>query len=383
MKYFTLVWAGLWRKRVRTMLTLLCVAVAFLLFGLLNSVTSSLDAIVESMSDARLRTMSRLNLLEPLPLAYLPRISAIPGVEAVGHLTIFFGYYQDPADGINSVALDVDHFLDAYPEFVVPPDQRAAMRETRTGALIGEDLAAEHGWNIGDRIPISSRRWAQRDGSQDWAFDVVGIVTSSKVGAPVDQLWINFDYFDEARAEGNGFVNMFIEAIDDPEHAADISAAIDGLFANSANETDTMTDKDFIRAQIDQIGDIGFFVNAIVGAVLFTLLFLTGNTMMQSVRERIPELAILMTYGFTDVSVIALVWAEALVLCGVSAGIGLGLAKAVFPGIFASIGAPALPMPMSVVAAGFALAALFALVSSVSPAWRIRRISLVDALAGR
>jgi putative ABC transport system permease protein len=383
MKYLNLIWAALWRKRVRTTLTFLSIAVAFLLFGVLHSVTASLGAVVDAMSDSRLRTMSRFSIVEPLPLAYMHQIESVPGVRAVSHYTIFFGYYQEPSNGIGVGAIDVDRFIENYPELFVPKEQEA-MRTTRNGALVGADLASEQGWSIGDRIPVTSRRWAQQDGSMDWAFDIVGIVQPTEDNAyPANEMWINYDYFDEARVSGNGTVNMYFEVIDDPAHADGIIAAVDDLFANSASETETMTEKEFVRAQINQIGDIDFFVNAIIGAVLFTLLFVTGNTMMQSIRERIPELAVLKTYGFTDLAIVVLVAVEALVLCGAAAAVGLGVASAVFPGLFASIGAPALPMPLSVIVTGLGIALLLAIVSSASPAWRIRRLSLVDALAGR
>lgn len=384
MKYFALIWAGLWRKRMRTVLTLLSVSIAFLLFGVLDSVTSSLGAAIDSLSDTRLRTMSRVNILEPMPISYVSRIRSVPGVETVSHYTIFYGYYRDPGDGIGVGALDVDSFLDAFPELLVGDGAREAMRATRDGALVGEDLAEEHDWQIGDRVPVTSRRWAQQDGSYDWSFEIVGLVSRGEDSRiPMNEMYINYDYFDEARTTGNGTVNMYFSTLASAEISGRVAQAIDDLFANSTNETETQTEKDFVRAQINQIGDIDFFVNAIIGAVLFTLLFLTGNTMMQSVRERIPELAVLKTYGFGDWAIIALVCAEAMLLCGVAAAIGLGGAAAIFPGIFASIGAPAFAMPLSVLVTGLGIAVLLALISSASPAWRIRRLQLVDALAGR
>jgi putative ABC transport system permease protein len=200
---------------------------------------------------------------------------------------------------------------------------------------------------------------------------------------PANEIWVNYDYFDEARTSGNGTVNLIFEQIDDPARAARIGEDVDRLFLNSSNETQTQSEQEWIRAQINQIGDIEFFVNAIIGAVLFTLLFLTSNTMMQSVRERVPELAVLKTYGFSDAAVIALVCAEALILCVVAAGLGLAVASAIFPKVFAMMNAPALPMPWSIVAFGLGLAVLLALVSAATPAWRVRRLNLVDALAGR
>lgn len=383
MKLLPLIWAGLWRKRTRTVLTLFSVAVAFVLFGSLHSVTASLDDVIQRIGDKRLRTASRVNLLEPIPLAYLPQIESVRGVEKVAYYSIVFGYYQEPSNSIGVGAISTQRFFDAFQELVLPEDQRQAMLHTRTGALVGKDLAAKYGWKIGDRVPIRSARDTRKDGASEWTFDIVGIFDIDDEAADAQEFWINYDYFDEERAAQNGTVNFYFELIGDPSRAAEISSTIDALFASSTNPTQTQSEKEWVRAQIDQIGDIEFFVNAIIGAVLFALLFLTGNTMMQSVRERIPELAVLKTYGYGDALVISLVCAESLLLCGIAALAGLGVAALIFPSLFATIGAPHLPMPYSVAAAGLGVAAVLALVSAATPAWRVRRLKIVDALSGR
>jgi putative ABC transport system permease protein len=382
-KLLPLVWAGLWRKRTRTVLTLFSVAVAFVLFGSLHSVTGSLDDVIEKIGDKRLRTVSRVNLLEPIPLAYLPQIESVKGVEKVAYYSIVFGYYQEPSNSVGVGAISTQRFFAEFPELVLPEEQREAMLHTRTGALVGKDLAKKYGWKIGDRVPIRSARDVRKDGASEWTFDIVGIYGFKDDASTANELWINYDYFDEARASGNGTVNFYFEVIGDPSQAARISSSIDALFANSTSPTQTQSEKEWVRAQIDQVGDIKFFVNAIIGAVLFTLLFLTGNTMMQSVRERVPELAVLKTYGYGDALVISLVCAEALILCGTAAVLGLGVAALIFPSLFASIGAPPLPMPYAVAGAGLGVAAVLALVSAATPAWRVRRLRIVDALSGR
>ena len=383
MRYFPLVWAGLWRKPARTILTLLSVAAAFLLFGILHGVTATFDDIIAQIGDERLRTMSRVNLLESLPLAHLPQIEAVPGVTKVAYYSIFFGYYREPDNGIDIGAISAERFFAAFPEVIVPEQQRAAMLRTRTGALVGKDLAEEHGWKVGDRVPLRSRRDTRKDGLEDWTFEIVGLYEFEDDVFPAEEFWINYEYFDEARTFGNGTVNFYFEVIDDPNRAAAVSEAIDALFVNSSDQTQTMSEKEWVRTQINQIGDIQFFVNAIIGAVLFTLLFLTGNTMMQSIRERIPELAVLKTYGFSDRTLVALVCAEALILCGTAAVAGLALASLVLPSIFAALGAPALPTPLSIILTGFAAAVLVAIISAATPVWRVRRLNVVDALAGR
>ena len=365
------------------MLTLLSVMTAFVLFGILHSVTATFDNFVTQSGDKRLRTMSRINMLEPIPLAYLQQIEAVPGVETVAYYSIFFGYYQEPDNGVGVGAISVERFFDAFPEVVLPEEQRQAMLRTRTGAVIGRDLAAEHGWSIGDRVPLRSPRDRRRDGLEDWTFDIVGIFEFEEETTPANEFWINYDYFDEARTFGNGTLNFFFPIVADESRAPQVAEAIDALFENSPNPTETRSEREFIRAQIDQIGDIEFFINSIIGAVLFALLFLTANTMSQSIRERIPELAVLKTYGYSDGMLVAIVCAEALILCGVAAFAGLALAAIVFPAIFAAIGAPNLPTPPAVLVMGAGLAVLLAVASAAPPVWRVRKLNVVDALAGR
>ncbi len=178
-------------------------------------------------------------------------------------------------------------------------------------------------------------------------------------------------------------MTLYFVKIHDPNRSAEIAERIDALFANSTSETQSQSEKDWLRAQIASIGDIGFFVNAIIAAVMFALLFVTGNTMMQSVRERIPELAVLKTYGFSNASVVSLVLAESILLCSVAAVIGIGIAAVISPPIYRELGAGGLNLPLPVVAAGLGLAAAFAIASASLPALRVQRLSIVDALAGR
>jgi putative ABC transport system permease protein len=383
MKYLPLVWAGLWRKRARTILTLLCIVVAFALFGLLHGFTAAIGDIIDAMSDTRLRIMSRVNITQPLPLAHAQRIATVPGVEGISYYNFFAGYYQDTRNGVQVGAIDVETFNAIYPDIQLLPQHVEAMKRTRNGALVGEDLAKERGWKIGDRIPLGSAVWQRKDGAESWDFEIVGSYRSPTGRVPTNELWINYAYFDEARSAANSTVTLYFVKIANADGAAEIAERIDALFANSMFETQTQSEKDWLRAQIAQIGDIGFFVNSIIAAVMFALLFVTGNTMMQSVRERVPELAVLKTYGFSNTAVVSLVIAESLLLCSVAATIGIGIAALLSPPIFREFGAGGLNLPLSVVAMGLGLAAAFAVVSALLPALRAQRLSIVDALAGR
>jgi putative ABC transport system permease protein len=384
MKFLPLVWSGLMRKRVRTLLTMVSVTIAFWLYGTLDGITAAFDdALVAMTSAARLRTQSRVNVRLGLPYAHRALIESVPGVRDVGAITFVGGYYRDSVDYIEVAALDIAR-VDTMGNFAVDAAQVEAMQRTRTGAIIGPELARIYGWKIGDRVTVRSPVWARVDGSNDWTFDIVGIYGIPEGAFPADEgFWVNYSYFDEERTFGRGTVTYYTLRVSDADRSASIAAEIDALFANSAFETLTQNERDFFGGQIERIGNIGFIVNSIIGAVLFALLFVTGNTMMQSIRERVPELAVLKTYGFGNTSITLLVFAEAALLCVTSAAVGLGIAALLFPTMFEAMGVAPIPIEKSTLVGGVVLAALLAMFSSCLPTWRAHRSSIVDALAGR
>src|ERR1700733_5434868 len=299
MKYLPLIWAALFRSRLRTLLTFLSVMVAFLLFGALHGVIGGLDVLINSMSDTRLRVLNRIGYTHWMPIAMRDQIARIPGVTAVAANGYFGGYYQDPKNQLGGSAMDMAALFEIYPELVLPADERAAMLHTRTGALIGADLASRYGWKVGDHITVDTPIWGHPDGSHSWGFDIVGIFHDSQGDRPANELWMNYDYF----SAGGGMkdqASMFIIGIKDAASATRISRQIDAFFRNSAAPTLTQTEKEMAQSNIRRAGNIRFIVNAIIGAVLFTLLLLTANTMMQSVRVRTRELAVLKTFGYSN-----------------------------------------------------------------------------------
>jgi putative ABC transport system permease protein len=383
MKYFSLVWAGLWRKRARTIFTMLSIIVAFLLFGMLQGINQGINTVVSNLDIDRLYVSAKTNMTDGMPIAHLNRIKSVPGVRAVSHWTYFGGFYQKAQDPLPAFATDVDELFAVYKEMKIKPEYLDAMRRTRTGALISESLAQKRGWKIGDRIPVGTSIWTTKDGRSTWDFDIVGTFDASAYGGGFPAFYLNYSYFEEASLFGKGIIHYFIVGIKDPHQASSVSRAIDALFANSTNETQTQTESGLMLTQLKQVGDINFIANAIVGAVLFTLLFLTANTMMQSVRERTSELAVLKTLGFSDAKVLALVLTEALLLCIFAAGVGLLLSSLVFHTAALRAMFGKFSMPNIVVAMGIAMALLLALVSGLPPAWRARQLNIVDALAGR
>ena len=386
-KYLPLIWAGLWRRPARTVLTSLSVATAFLLYGALNGTMVSFDTWIGQITGnvEVLYTASRINMRSGLPIGILPILERIDGVIAVDIQQEFDSYYQNPKNGVGVVVIDAGRRVGRPNPFVkVSEGSLEAMQRLRTGAIVGDGLMAKYGWKVGDRVPVTSGM-TRKDGSNVWVFDIVGTSSSSRAGNVADQIWINYDYFDETRAFGNGTVRGIVSVIADPTQATRIASEIDRRFANSPHETLTRSLGDMIRAELDQITNIRLIIDLILSAVLFTLLFVTGNTMMQSVVERIPELGVLKAYGYSDAMIAALILAESAVLCVISAGIGIALAAVVlFPLISAAfrIG-ETLPMDSSVVLIGIALALGLACVSALPPVWRVRRLNVVDALAGR
>jgi putative ABC transport system permease protein len=381
-KYLVLVWAGLWRRKARTILTMLSIVVAFLLFGLLQGINQGMNAVFQRLNVDRLYSQSRISMSDGLPISYLERIRSVPGVRAVTHWSYFGGFYQNAQNPLPVFAIDASMQFVVYPKIKIPEEQIAAMRRTRTGAIIGAEIAAKYGWKIGDRVPLRTSIWTKKDGSDTYPVDIVGIMDVSAYSAgSFPAFYINYDYLDEARAFGNGSVLYYIVSVEDPRRGREIAAAIDALFANSGDETTTQTEQVFAQSQIKQVGDINLIANSIVGAALFTLLFLTGNTMMQSVRERIPELAVLKTLGYSDSKVLTLILLEAILLCVVAAVIGLGLARLAFSFMGSLFGA--LSPPVLVTETGLGIAILLAAISGLPPAWRTTRINITDALAGR
>jgi putative ABC transport system permease protein len=384
-KYFFIVWGALRRRPARTFLTVLSVTTAFFLFGVLQGINVGLDTILKRLNVAHLEVTSRISLNESMPVSHVARIVQIPGVANATPLWAVVGNYQRPNNTMIALAVDVGALTRIYKELEVPPEQLAAMLRTRSGAIVGKALARKHGWKIGDRIPIHSYNTFHKDGSADWVFDIVGFYDLD-LSDWATRMWVNYDYVNEGRTSGKDTTMQILVGIKDAKRSAQVSQAIDDTFASTPNQTVTQNEKDFVSGLLRQVGDISFLVNGVVGAVLFTLLFLTSNTMAQSVRERIPELAVLKTMGFSDAGVQWLVLVEALLLSILSAALGLALASLVLPVIAQTLesqGIGPMHVPPLVLGGGIGIAALLAFISGVLPARRARRLDIAAALAGR
>jgi putative ABC transport system permease protein len=388
MKYLHLVWASLFRRKTRTILTLVSIIAAFLLFGLLDAVRSSFNQAGQSANGAeRLQTGSKLSFIQPLPQSLEAQIAQVPGVKKVTFANWFGGAYQDPHNQVFSFAV-APNYLDLFSEVSVSDAELKAFAETRTGALVGEQLAQRFHWKVGDRIPLQSTIFPDRAGSKNWSFDIVGILHAKdrKTGGFFDQMFLlHWKYFDETTPYNRGQVGWYVTRVGDVNQADRVAKAIDALSANSDHETRTQTEQAATASWMKQFADIGLIVGSIMGAVFFTLLLLSGNTMMQAVRERTSELAVLKTIGFSNGSVLAMVLAESILLLVLGGVVGLGLASLIIPVVSGNSGGmlnlPSVGADSWVL--GLGLMGMIGLMVGALPALSAMRLNIVDALARR
>lgn len=382
MKWLPLIWSALGRKRARSVFTLLAITVAFLLFGMMSGISASFGQFLESIPANRIMVMPRFG--GRLPVAYVEQIARLDGVTHIVPSNIIFGYYQDQNNRIN-VSMTDERLVDVLPETKISADMFAALKRVQTGVIVSRDLADRFGWSVGGNVPIESDI-AKVDGTRVWTFSVVAIVPvvdSISGGFMIG----NHAYLDEGRADerNKGTAFDFRLLIDDPARAGDVSTAIETMFANSAMQVTASPERVVFEQGLQGFLDMKFFTWAVSAAALFMIVLLTGNVMAQSVRERIPEFAIMKTVGFTDRAIFALVLAEAAIPCLIGAGLGLILVQAT-PALSRLVvpGGDLTPIiTPTVVASALAAAMLVAAVSGVPAAWRVRRLNVVDALAGR
>jgi putative ABC transport system permease protein len=381
MKYLYLVWCNLKRKKMRAILTILSITVAFMLFGYLGAIRQGFSQGIEVAGLDRLIVRQKTSLINLLPEAYESRMEQIEGVVDAVHQTWFGGIYQKPTNFFAQMPVNPQEYLDMYPEFLLSEEEREAWFNTRSGAIAGRGIADRFDWKIGDRIPINATVWTRKGGERTWEFDLVGIYDGAEKGTDTSQFLFRYDFFHESRQFGEGMVGWYTVRIADPGRAAETAAAIDAEFANSPHETKTEPEGAFLQGFANQIGDIGFIMMSIIVAVFFTILLVAGNTMAYAVRERTNELAVLKAIGFTDRGVLGLVLGEAFVLTALGGASGLILAW-----LLVSAGDPtsgALPIffiPLKFQVFGIVLIGLMALLAGILPALQAQRLQIADAL---
>ncbi|MDH4314795.1 MAG: ABC transporter permease [Gammaproteobacteria bacterium] len=385
MKYFGLVWKNVWRKKARTLLTILSVFVAFLLFALLNAIGHAFKAGVDVAQAERLVVIDKISLINPLPISYRNKIASTPGVAAVTHQSWFGGYYQDPRNQFAQFPTEPYGYFEMYPEHVISKEQLDTWAKTRTGAVVGRELAEQFGWKIGDRIPIQATIWTKADGGRTWEFDLVGIFSTDDPRGTTAFMLMNYDYFEEARAFGKGTVGWYVLRINKGADPVAIANAVDNEFANSPNETETSTEAAFATSFAKQFGNIALIVQLILGAVFFTLLLVAGNTMAQSIRERISEIGVLKTLGFTDHTVLGIVLAESVLIMLIGGVLGLSIGWVLVQGLGQQMGAflPGIFLGPSALLIGLGCMIGAGVLAGAFPAIKGMRLTIVDALARR
>lgn len=376
MKFFPLILANLFRKKLRTALTIGSFAVALFLFGLLVVVHGAFNQGVSMAGADRLDVINKVAIIQPLPVSYREQILRIPGVKAVTHENWFGGVYQEEKNFFVQFAIDPENQRKVFPEFVISDDQWNAFLADREGAVVGANLAKRFGWKLGDRIPIKGTIFPGT-----WDFNIRAIYTGSRDNDDLNQFWFRYDYFDERRTIEKGLIGWYIVKLDSPDSAVGVGKAIDGMFANSPYETKTETEKALAAGFAKQFGNISFLILSIGGVVFFTLLLVTGNTMAIAVRERVGELAVLKAVGFTDRFVLFFVLGESVLIALVGGGIGIGISKLWSMGGDPTNGfLPFFLLPGSAIVLGIGVALAVGILAGILPATSAMRLRVVDAL---
>jgi putative ABC transport system permease protein len=312
------------RHKVRAGLTVLGLAVALVAFGVLSTVAGAWYAAADKAAPTRLVTRNGVSLAFPLPLNYRDRIRAVDGVRSVSHSTWFGGVYQNPKNFFAQFAIEPTSFLPLYPEFLLKDDELRAFLRDRKGAIIGRKLANTYGLKLGDSLPLRGTIFPG-----NWEFTVRAIYDGAKANTDTSQMLFHWQYLNEtikARAHGDsGQVGVFLVDIYDARRAAEVSRAIDRLFANSLAETLTETEKAFHLSFVAMAEALIVAIRLVSFVVIAVILAVMANTMAMAARERLAEYATLKTLGFGPGFVSALVFGESLVVAAAGGLAGVAL----------------------------------------------------------
>lgn len=382
MTFFQLIRKNLFRKKLRTFLTTIAIFVAFVIFGVLATFQNAINAGVDTAGADRLIVTNKINFTLPMPIAYVSRVRAVPGVKNVAHASWFGGYYQEPRNFLVAFAVDPEAYLDIYPEYILPPAQREAFLRDRGSLLVGKVVADTYKWKVGDRVPIKSNIWRRRNGSDTWDFTIAGIAMPREPRIDTNFVMFHYEYFKETRNFGGDTIGWMIVKTESAKENDGIIRTVDAMFANSPFETETKTEQAFNKAFMEQLGDLGFIITSVVGAAFVTILLIVGNTMMLTVRERTNEIAVLKTIGFTARRIFALVIGESMLLALIGGLLGIVAAWLLSMAMQQATGGMFGPMtftPGTVIFA-FVLMTLLGLLTGLLPALRAMNIDVVTAL---
>jgi putative ABC transport system permease protein len=378
MKYLPLLFANLFRKKIRLLLTIGSFAVALFLFAFLGVVRDAFSRGADVAGADRLVTINRTSIINTIPLSYRDKILRIPGVKCITHNNWFGGVYQEEKNFFPQFVIDPENQRQVFPEFTVPDDQWNTFLKDREGAVVGASTMRRFGWKIGDRIPIKTTLY----GGGTWEFNIDGVYHGARPMDDETQFWFQWDYFEERIPQSvKGQIGWYVLRMDNPDDSTRIAKAIDEEFLNSPNETKTETESAFAAGWVKQFGNIQFLIVTIGSVVFFTLLLVTGNTMAISIRERTSELAVLKAIGFTDRAILGFVLGESLVIALIGS-VGLLLAVIAVPVIGRAMAGllPALILSPGTLISGFIAAILVGFASAILPGLGAMRLRVVDAL---
>ena len=379
MKYSRLIFANLFRKKVRLLLTIGSFAVALFLFAFLSVVRDAFGRGADVAGADRLVIINRTSIINPIPLSYRDKILRIPGVKVITHDNWFGAIYQDEKNFFPQFVIDPENQRQVFPELIVSDDQWNAFLKDRQGAIVGAKTAERFNWKIGDRIPLRTTIW----GGGNWEFNIVGIYHGKRPQDDETQFWLQWDYFQEHVPDRiKGQVGWYTLRLDTPDDAVRVAKTIDDQFYNSPYETKTETESAFAAGWVKQFGNIRFLILSIGVVVFFTLLLVTGNTMAISVRERTSELAVFKAIGFSDRAVLFFVLSESILISLVGGLLGLLLAVVAVPVLARGLNGllPALILAPQVLVMGLLVALTVGVASGLLPGLSAMRLRIVNAL---
>lgn len=374
---------NLFRKKLRAILMLFSILIAFLIFGVLAGFERAFNAGEDVAAADRLMVVNKINFTQPLPIAYVNRVRAIGGVRQVTHFNWFGGYYQEPKNFLIVMAVEPETYLQVYQDQIdVAAEARQAFIRERTGVLVGEAMLKKWGWKVGDRVPIMSNIFTQKNGSRTWDFTIVGTIGARKPNIDTNFMVLQYEYFNETQNLGRDLIGWIALNTSSPSQNDGVAKAIDQMFANSLYETSTDTEKAFNKAFAAQLGNIALIVALVVGAAFATILMIVGNTMVMAVRERTREIGVLKTLGFSGGRIGRLILGEAVLLALLGGLPGIALAALFAAAMETSVGNF---IPGFAVTPGIALNAIllmlgFGLATGLIPAITGMRLSIATAL---
>ena len=373
-----LILRNVFRNRRRTLLTLGSTAVSLGLLALLMALYQAFFYAepVTPWESRWLITRHRVSLTQPLPASHFQRIRAVPGVTELSGWTWFGGIYKDPKNFFGRFAVDADHIFDVRRDLTMPAEQLAAFKRERTACVVGRKIAQQYGIKLADRVTVVG--------------DIYPVTLELKVNGIFDHpvnsecLMFHHDYLTELLptiSRDRDSVGTYFILVSSPDDAPRVARAVDAMFDNSPYPTRTETVKEFGRSFLAFLGNVKLFLAAVCGAVTFTILLVSANTMAMAVRERTRELAILRTLGYTPGEVLQLVLGESVVisLVGGMAGLGLGWLLARLLAAVAQ-GFGAMGIRWQAAAIVLAMAAVIGVFAALVPALLASRKNLVEAM---